>query len=61
MTTSSNYAIVVNKVVTNVIVWDGLEEYAVQTGATLVAVPAATIVDIGYSYDGTKFSPPPTA
>ncbi|CBJ37111.1 putative bacteriophage protein Bcep1 [Ralstonia solanacearum CMR15] len=58
---SSNYAIVVNKAVTNVIVWDGLEEYAIPAGATLIAVPAATIVDIGYSYDGTKFSAPPAA
>ena len=55
---SNNYAIVVNKTVTNIIVWDGLDEYAIPTGAALVAVPANTIVDIGYSYDGTKFTAP---
>lgn len=51
-----NYAIVANGIVENVIVWDGHAEYAPSGGAAAVTIPANTIVNIGYHYDGTNFT-----
>lgn len=56
-----NYAIVANGVVVNIIVWDGdTSTWQPPQGSTAVAIPDGTFVNIGYLYDGTSFSAPPT-
>lgn len=56
---TSNYAIVENGTVTNVVVWDGnTEDWQPPSGAQ--AVPATGDAVIGATYDGAKFTPPTT-
>lgn len=59
--TISSYAIVESGIVANVVLWDGTSEWNPPSGAEVVQVPAETLVCIGYTYDGTKFSPGTTA
>ncbi|RQZ40055.1 hypothetical protein [Burkholderia sp. Bp9099] len=55
----ANYAIVQNGTVKNVVVWDGnAAEWQPPNGYEAVLIPADTPAGIGYSYDGTQFSPP---
>lgn len=56
-----SYAVVIDGLVANTIVWDGnLEEWTPPNGAVMVEIPDGESVSIGYTYDGTKFiSPPP--
>ncbi|WP_208450778.1 hypothetical protein [Burkholderia cenocepacia] len=55
--TISKYAIVESGVVANIVLWDGTSEWDPPTGAQVVPVPAGTLVCLGYTYDGAKFSP----
>ena len=60
--TVSNYAIVENGIVANVILWDGIETgWNPPEGSTAVKLSGGAIVDIGYIYSGMKFSAPPEA
>jgi hypothetical protein len=56
----SNYAFVVNSVVTNVIVWDGVTPYDPGPNVTLVLLPVNSPVSIGWLYDAANnaFSAP---
>jgi hypothetical protein len=54
----NNYAIIENGVVTNIVVWDGGDDWTPPAGSTAVLVPADTFVSIGYTSDGTTFSAP---
>ena len=51
------YAVVENGVVINIVVWDGQSEWQPVTGEA-VSCPAQ--VGIGWLYDGSNFSQPPT-
>jgi hypothetical protein len=57
---NQNYAIVENGVVTNIVVWDGGEDWTPPVDSTAMPVPADTFVSIGYTYNGTTFSAPVT-
>lgn len=54
----NNYAVVKNGVVLNVAVWDGKSVW-VDSGSA-VAIPAGTIVNIGYAYASGVFTAPAT-
>jgi hypothetical protein len=54
----NNYAIVENGVVTNLVIWDGGEEWEPPPGATAVVIPADTFVSTGYTWNGTAFAAP---
>lgn len=56
--TSANYAIVANSIVTNIVVWDDASTWTPPSGSIAAKIPAATFVDIGYTYDGTTFAAP---
>lgn len=51
------YAVVENGVVINIVVWDGKSEWQPVTGE---AVQCPSQVGIGWFYDGSNFSQPPT-
>jgi hypothetical protein len=53
----TNYAVIQNNLVTNVIVVDTLEIAQTVTGLQCVDT-TGTNAGIGWSYDGTNFSPP---
>lgn len=53
---NNQYAVVVNDMVTNIVLWDGMAEWEPDEG---VAVPLADNANIGWSYVDGKFSPPP--
>ena len=55
---SNIYAVVTNGVVTNIVQWNGESDWAPPEGSDAVPVPLGTFVDIGYTWDGTKFSAP---
>ena len=55
-----SYAVVIDTQVANTIVWDGnLDEWTPPNGAVMVKIPDGESVNIGYTYDGTKFIAPP--
>jgi hypothetical protein len=54
----SDYAIVVNGFVVNLVMWDGGSEWEPPTNAAAVEIPSGTFVDIGYSYTDGTFSAP---
>lgn len=54
-----NYAIVQSGNVVDVVVWDGVTEWAPPIGTTAVQIPDGAYVGIGSTYDGTTFSAPP--
>lgn len=54
----TQYAVVQNSSVINVILWDGKETYEPGTGNTLVAIPSGQNVSAGYSYASGVFTPP---
>ncbi|OXI70113.1 hypothetical protein CFB81_16375 [Burkholderia sp. AU28863] len=56
--TVSNYAVVENGLVTNLVVWDGETEWTPPEGSTVVLVEPGTFVSIGYTYDGKTFAEP---
>lgn len=54
----SNYAVVNDSgIVINVIDWDGISPYNIQSGTTLV-LDTNEFVAIGWTYDGTNFIAP---
>jgi hypothetical protein len=56
---SNRYALVENGVVVNVILWDGdTEAWQPPEGATAELLPADSPVSIGFTFNGTMFSPP---
>lgn len=55
----SNYAIVENGNVVNVILWDGSAQWQPPAGATVVEVPDGVACGPGYTFDGTNFIAPP--
>ena len=52
------YALIENGTVVNVILWDGVTPWDPPEGQTAVAL-AETGAWLGWTYDGTNFSPPP--
>ena len=57
-----NYAIVIDGLVVNTVVWDGdLDTWQPPEGSVAVLLPDDLPVGTGWSYDGTTFSPPPAA
>lgn len=52
----NTYAMVLDGLVENVIVWDGATDFNVSEGVQLVAAPPS--VGLGWTYDGTIFAPP---
>lgn len=49
------YAIVVNGIVTNVVIWDGVTQWAHEGEAVAIAdMP----IGIGWNYDGSVFTEP---
>ena len=52
------YAIVEGGVVTNIVLWDGSDDWAPPAGSTAVDLPDGSPVSIGYVYDGHTFTPP---
>lgn len=53
---SDIYAVVVDGVVVNMALWDGVNEWGPEEG---VELPAGEYVGIGWLYDGTEFIAPP--
>jgi hypothetical protein len=54
----SNYAIVENGVVINIIEWDGAEEFESPSGQDVVIIPDDVIAGIGYTYSVGDFIAP---
>lgn len=53
------YALVDAGVVVNVILWDGnTETWQPAEGQAAELLPANSTVDVGWTYDGTKFAAP---
>jgi hypothetical protein len=53
----NRYAIVLDGVVSNIIVWDGVAVWSPPVGSVVVALDADQPCDIGWTYD-PKESPP---
>lgn len=55
------YALIDNGIIVNVVVWDGISQWSPPSDDHLVieipSVPGSP--GVGWSYDGTNFSPPP--
>ena len=52
------WALVVGGVVENIIIWDGdTSRWQPPAGSQVVAVAAGQACSIGWTYDGTTFSP----
>jgi len=47
------------KKVINVIVWDEVSVYEKPKGTEMIEISDDLFIDIGYTYDGTKFIAPP--
>lgn len=55
----NNYAIVADGVVENIVVWNGdTSVWQPPEGSIAVRLSPTDAISIGYTYDGTKFSPP---
>jgi hypothetical protein len=57
----SVYAVIMNDLVINVIVWDGTNSWTPSqspNALTVNALPAGSPVSIGYTWDGTNYWPP---
>lgn len=52
------YAVVKSGTVTNIIVWDGGEDWSPPDGSTAIELSQGASVDIGWLYDGAEFSAP---
>ncbi|WP_154825883.1 tail fiber assembly protein [Enterobacter hormaechei] len=53
---NNNYAIVINGIVANIIVWDGVNDWKPSEGEV---IPLSDNAGIGWGYSDGKFSPPP--
>jgi hypothetical protein len=58
---SGLYAVVSNNTVSNVVLWDGVSQYDLPTGASIVAIPTGIAVSAGWTFDGTNFNAPVVA
>jgi len=56
--TINRYTIVTNGVVENVVLWDGVSDWAPPAGSTANLLPDASPVAIGYTLDGTNYAEP---
>ena len=55
----ANYALVVNGVVENIVIWDGdTNTWSPPDGSQAILIPDGEVVGIGYTYDGSVFSAP---
>lgn len=54
----ATYAVIENGVVTNMILWDGVSQFAPPTGAILKELPANSAVTTGWTWDGLDFVGP---
>lgn len=52
------YAIVLNGVVDNVVIWDGNGQMPGSIGSTAVLLHASQVCSIGWTYDGSTFAEP---
>lgn len=52
----TNYAIIENGIVTNIVIWDGGSEWTPPTDAIAVPIPPSAFVSIGYAYSEGAFS-----
>jgi hypothetical protein len=52
------YAVVTDGIVTNIISWDGVSEWSPPEGSEAVLIPEGVFVDLGYTWNGSDFSPP---
>jgi hypothetical protein len=52
-----NYAVILNDVVTNIVVWDGVSDWSPAEGVA-VAIPEETVVLIGFIYIDGIFTDP---
>ena len=50
------YALILNGVVNNIVVWDGVTPYS--PNGTLVNLDGSSYVDIGYTYENGVFTAP---
>ncbi len=55
----SNYAIIKSGTVVNIVEWDGVTEWEPGEGVSAIKVKNGVSVEIGYTYDGSKFIAPP--
>jgi hypothetical protein len=53
-----NYAVILNGVVVNIILWDGVSPYTQPTDATRVEIPDGSSAGIGYTYASGAFTAP---
>lgn len=53
---NNSYAVVINGIVDNIVVWDGESDWKPSEGEV---VPISGSVSIGWSYENGKFTPPP--
>jgi hypothetical protein len=54
-----NYALIENGLVTNVVLWDGANEWQADGGVSIRLIGEGEVVAIGYSFDGQTFAAPP--
>ena len=52
------YAIIVGGVVTNIIVWDGVEPFKLEVGQTAIDVTGNKDAAVGSTWDGNTFTLP---
>lgn len=52
---SNRYAVVTGDTVTNVVLWDGVADWAPPKGSTAVVIPDGSSAGIGSIYDGAAF------
>ncbi|PXV60873.1 hypothetical protein SAMN04487785_11333 [Dyella jiangningensis] len=52
------YAIVESGVVVNTVLWDGGNEWSPPSGSEAILLPDGSPVGVGYTYNGTQFTPP---
>lgn len=52
------YAIVESGTVTNIVLWDGSADWAPPESSTAVKIADDSPVTVGYSYNGSAFTPP---
>lgn len=54
----SNYAVIRDGVVENIVVLDDVNAWTPPQGTMIVLVPEGVFVDLGFTYDGQNFVPP---
>lgn len=54
----THYALIDKALVTNLVVWDGEQEWSPPQGISAVQIPDGSEVGIGWIYDGANFTAP---